>query len=229
MTSGIIRSLMLKFDSRLISPPAWFTIALFCVLASEPAHAQTNDTNDTDLLAGKAPVSSKGISRADQLTDGRVAHEGDFWLTDITTRFNDEHAYAIFDLGGPQPIRCVFLQGDNNDFYQVDGSVNGDKFFPMYIGAPTDGPGLRLRAAKIVATARFVRVHAHGGDGSYSLAEVNVLRRCPTPWPPDLARLSGTEIVDNLYAWIGVVGAIAVAAFLFFRGQRRKSAAPEAP
>lgn len=204
-------------------------MALFCVLPSERLYAQTDNMDNLDLLAGKAPVSSKGVIRAEQLTDGRVAVEGDFWLTNITTSFKDEHAYAIFDLGGPQPIRCVFLQGDNNDFYQVDGSVNGDKFFPMYMGPPVDGPGLRLRFAKIVATARFVRVHAHGGDGSYSLAEVNLLRRCPTPWPPDPPRISGTEIVDNLYAWIGVIGAMAIAAFLFARAQRRKSAAPEAP
>lgn len=219
---------MLKFDSRLSSPPAWFTYALFCVVAVAPVYAQTDNMDNLDLLAGKAPVSSKGVSRAEQLTDGRVANEGDFWLTDITAGLQDEHSYAIFDLGGPQPIRCVFLQGDNNDVYQVDGSVNGDKFFPMYIGPPVDGPGLRLRTEKIVATARFVRVHAHGGDGSYSLAEINLKRRCPTPWPPELARISGTEIVDNLYAWVGVFGAMAVAAFLFVRGQRRKSAAAKA-
>lgn len=215
---------MQKFGLQLFSLLAWLTIAP-CVFASEDAQAQTDDIH---LLAGKAPVSTKGLSRAEQLTDGRVAHEGDFWLTDITTRFSDEDAYAIFDLGGPQSIRCVFLQGDNNDFYQVDGSVNGDKFFPMYIGAPSDGPGLRLRVAKIVATARFVRVHAHGGDGSYSLAEINLLRHCPTPWPPDLARVWGTEIVDNLYAWIGVFGAVAIAAFLVLWTRRRKPAAPEA-
>jgi len=213
---------MLKFGSRITLLPAHLLLATalcFLTLSALPALAEEGPA---ELLAGKAPVASAGVSHAKQLTDGRVANEGDFWLTNITTRFRDKDAYAIYDLGGPQPIRCVYLQGDNNDFYQVDGSVNGDKFFPMYIGAPASGPGMRMRSGKIVATARFIRVHAHGGDGSYALSELGVLRSCPTPWPPDLVRMQSIQLTQSIKERVGLLAVLSIAFVLFVLGRANR-------
>jgi hypothetical protein len=166
------------------------------------------DEGPQNLLMGKTPVVSQGISDSRLLTDSLFSLDGDFWLTDISSRFRDESAYAIYDLGGPQPIRCVFLQGDNNDFYQIDGSINGDHFFPMYVGPPLDGPGMRTRTDKIVATARYIRITAHGGDGLYALSEVGLLNVCPIAWPPAFHRVEGTPVEDNRFAWIVLVSVL---------------------
>ncbi|MDX2020641.1 MAG: discoidin domain-containing protein [Deltaproteobacteria bacterium] len=179
------------------------------------------DEGVKSLLVGKTPVASSGISDATALTDQRLSTEGDFWLTDVTTRFRDKNAYAIYDLGGPQPIRCVFLQGDNNDFYQIDGSINGDHFFPMFVGPPAMGPGMRTRVAKIVATARFVRVWAHGGDGSYALSEVGLLNACPNPWPQEFHRVDGIPLDQSVKVRLGWVAVAALAFVVLLMGRAK--------
>jgi hypothetical protein len=213
-----------RLKSRLVVT-AWL-VALACVFIAFSAKKALAEEGPEELIGGKEPIASQGVKRIKELTDGRVATEGDFWLTNLTTVFANDKAYAIYDLGGPQPIRCIFLQGDNNDSYQVDGSINGDKFFPMYIGMPTEGAGMRQRFERIVATARFVRVHAHGGDGSYSLSELSVLRHCPSPWPPQPARTQGIEITDNLMSWL-VVGAILVTAVVGLVTATRRGKPPQ--
>lgn len=200
------------------SLPASVWLLSLCLLLGPSAQA---DEGTKSLLVGKTPVASQGISDPRSLTDQRLSTEGDFWLTDITTRFRDKSAYAIYDLGGPQPIRCVFLQGDNNDFYQIDGSINGDHFFPMYVGPPSAGPGMRTRTAKIVATARYVRISAHGGDGSYALSEVGLLNVCPTPWPQEFHRVDGVPLEQSVKVRVGWLAVAALAFIVLLLGRTK--------
>lgn len=174
---------------------SWIRAAVIAgiVLAAGSGEAQVETGN---LLQGKQPVASAGVVGASQLTNEVAVAEGEFWLTEHSARLRDSNAFAIYDLGGPRPIRCAFLQGDNNDSYHVEGSINGDKFFPMFVAAGVPGSGMRTRTLKLVATARFVRVQARGGDGAYSVSEMGLYDVCPTPWPSELKRVGGTAVHD---------------------------------
>lgn len=175
----------------------------------------------TSLLANKTPVAARGVAGAERLTDGRLAPEGDFWLTTQTARLRDKDAYAIFDLGGVQPIRCAFLQGDDNDTYDVSGSVNGDNFFPMFVAPPVGRSGLRLRTLKLVATARFIRLQARGGDGAYAVSELGIFDACPETWPPEFTRVQGAPVAQSFESkltWFTLTG---LAFILMFLGRAR--------
>ncbi len=198
----------------------WIRAALvaFTVLTTGAVQAQVQTGN---LLRGKQPVASAGVVGASQLTNGVAVAEGEFWLTQHSARLRNRDAYAIYDLGGPRPIRCAFLQGDNDDSYHVEGSINGDKFFPMFVAAGVPGAGMRTRTLKLVATARFVRVQARGGDGSYSVSEMGIYDVCPTPWPNELQRESGTAVHDVIASMALWFTAATVLLIFVFSSRRR--------
>jgi hypothetical protein len=128
-----------------------------------------------NLLAGRAPVRSRGVVGAGRLSDGRAAREGDFWKTELTTRFASEDAYLVYDLGARQPIAAAWLQGDNNDRYELAVSDDGQSFSPAWRAEPQPGTGLRERhTAELQAAGRYLRVSAVGGDGAFALSELQV-------------------------------------------------------
>lgn len=187
-----------------------------CGVLPLEARAETSG-QDGNLLAGLTPIARQGVTSPARLTDGRAADEGAFWLTDLTTRFRSKDAFATFDLGTPSPIRCAYLQGDNNDVYEVSGSMNGDDYFPLFVAPAVNAVGLRDRTLKLSATAQFVRIRAYGGDGSYSLSELALYKTCPEPWPPEVHRVEGTALADTVKTrvhWVAVAGVLFVLFFL---------------
>ena len=141
-----------------------------------------------DLLAGATPTTSRGVSHAARMTDGIIAVEGDFWRTDLTGVIAGG-GFAVWDLGRVQEIHCGVLQGDNNDTYELTGSEDGATFTPLWSGVPIGKPGMQLRLDQhIDKKARYVRLTARGGDGSYSVGELALYSQCPSDWPPRLVR-----------------------------------------
>ncbi|MBC8132792.1 MAG: discoidin domain-containing protein, partial [Deltaproteobacteria bacterium] len=118
---------------------------------------------DGDLLAGMTPSQSHGVSQAARMTDGMIASEGDFWRTNMTSVVAGDGA-AVWDLGSVQDIHCGALQGDNNDLYELAGSIDGTNFTPLWTAGPTGTPGMQLRLEQhIDKQARYVRLTARGG------------------------------------------------------------------
>jgi hypothetical protein len=128
-----------------------------------------------DLLAGMHPAAAPGVSAPELLTDGRAAPEGDDWAAPTAARFSGPDARVDYDLGRPQHIQGAYLQGDNNDEYVLSGSDDGVAFREIWVAPPVPEPGLRSRASGALdARARFVRLEARGGDGHYSVAELQL-------------------------------------------------------
>lgn len=207
-----------------LSKPAIALVAsaiILMALANVGAAAEDAAPRPENLLLGKKPVATRGVAGEGRLADGLAVDEGSFWLTERAARLRDRQAYAIFDLGGPLPIRCAYVQGDNNDTYEIAGSVNGDNFFPMFVAPPASGPGMRTRTLKLVATARYVRLQARGGDGSYAVSELGLFSECPQPWPSELHRVTGSPIGESAKAkltWFTIAGAVFI---LFFLGSSK--------
>jgi hypothetical protein len=146
------------------------------------AHAQDG------LLRGRAPSGSAGVTNPERLTDGVASRQGAFWLTDLASQLKDRRAFVEWDLGSVQPIRCLFLQGDNNDVYHLLRSEDGQNYLPLWEAGPEGKPGMRTRLGQVDARARFIRLEASGGDGSYSVDELAAWAECPAKWPPAIAR-----------------------------------------
>lgn len=184
---------------------------------SSPAHAAPAEA--PNLLAGKPVTGSDGVSNAARLTDGQAPDEGAFWLTDVTARLRSPGAHVTWDLGRTETIRCAQLQGDNNDFYHLLGSIDGERFYPIWTATPVDGAGMRHRHGRIVANARWVRLHARGGDGMYSVGELALFERCPDPFPAEPRRVAGEPAVPAARRTL-LLFALALGGFILLHDRR---------
>ena len=174
------------------------------------------------LIAGKAPLRSEGVKNVGRLTDGVYSNEGDEWLTDVTARFLSARAFVEYDLGGERPLRCALAQADNNDVYNLSGSLDGQTWQPLWRVGADAAAGMRLRHQKLDATARYVRLSATGGDALYSVSEIALYSECPSIWPPsELIRTRGVAVVDTVITKVVIFGIF----FAFFLLVHRRSAA----
>lgn len=158
---------------------------LLGLLGTLPAKAQEGVCPEGNLLAQKAPMSQPGVAHASRVTDGVMPGEGEFWESELTAVLADPKSHLVYDLGAVTGITAVDLQGDNNDQYIVEVSEDGERFAPLWIGEPVGGEGMRRRSARgLSGRGRYVRVRAQGGDGYYSLGEVQAFCETPADWPP---------------------------------------------
>jgi hypothetical protein len=137
-------------------------ICALLVLLSAPAWA-------TDVLRDQVPL--RGGAPA--LTDGQVAFDGAGWLdpTAVPLAANGE---VVWDLGAPTSLDGAAIQADNNDDYLVDLSDDGVSWRPWWHSGAVDGPGLQTRSGDVTGLGRYVRLRAIGGDGRYSVSELEV-------------------------------------------------------
>ena len=172
-----------------------------------------------NLLAQHRPSDVSGVTNTARLADGVAAHEGSFWLTGITARFRDTDSSVTWDLGATRPVRCVLVQGDNNDTYDLLGSEDGKSFRSLWQGGPASGAGMRMRSASIQASARYLRLTARGGDGSYSVGEVAAFSDCPAGFPAvSLGRARGVPLTETVRTSLWVFAALSM---VFLLGHRR--------
>jgi hypothetical protein len=116
-----------------------------------------------------------------------MAGEGDPWQSDLTSVIAGPQSHVIYDLGATTRVTAVDLQGDNNDDYIIELSDDGASFTPLWIADPVSGPGMRRRGTRgLRGQGRYVRASARGGDGYYSLGEVQVFCETPSAWPPSI-------------------------------------------
>jgi len=93
------------------------------------------------------------------------------------------------DLGAPRTIGAMLVQADGDDDYAVSGSIDGVSWDELSQARATGGGGMRSRALRLPAqpSARYLRISASGGDGSFSISEVAAW--CVLPGPPSAAEL----------------------------------------
>lgn len=160
-------------------------LCLVCLAGAVPAAAQQVECPSGNLLAGKSPIARPGVTHASRVTDGVMAAEGDLWQSELTAVLAEPKSYLVYDLGAVTGVTAVDLQGDNNDQYIVDVSEDAEGFTPLWVGEPVGGEGMRRRSARgLQGEGRYVRLRAQGGDGYYSLGEVQIFCQTPSEWPP---------------------------------------------
>jgi hypothetical protein len=182
-------------------------IAAALAVTARPARA------DESLLAGKRPSSASGVGNVRALTDGVGAYEGEEWNTSVAAIFSSDRSYVEFDLGRSVPIAAAYLQGDNNDEYQLAISEDHANWVPLWAAGPRPEAGLRERwSDQLSGHGRWVRLTVRGGDSAYSVSEVQLFEQRPAVMPPPLHRAAGESQAARIRSSLLYV----VAAFAFF-------------
>ncbi|HEX6274590.1 MAG TPA: discoidin domain-containing protein [Polyangiaceae bacterium] len=195
----------------------WAWVVLASLGWAVPAEASAKN-----LLDGLSPARLESVRNADALTDGVQAPKGHGWNTELSTILKSRASHVDFDLGGAKPIDSAYLQGDNNDTYVLSASDDGKNFREIWQALPDDKPGMRQRSTSGLATqARYLRLTARGGDGSYAVTELQVFSAKPKPFPPRIPSREGTVAPARLRNSLLTFG-MALAAFALFayRGAR---------
>lgn len=179
-----------------------------------------------DYLAGKRPSRAVGMANTERMTDALIAIDGDNWQTDITTAFG-KNGEATWDLGESVPIVCAYLQGDNNDTYYLEGSDDGQSWSPVWTVPPLVTPGMQGRSATSLAVkARYVKLHATGGDSLYSVSEVALYGKCdPKAFPAHFEQRNGVA-PSTRGTWALPLIAAALLVIFYGRRPRREETAP---
>ena len=163
-----------------------------------------------NLLDHKLPIHVEGITDPDRMTDGVAAPEGDEWKSTRTSVLS-ANGFAIWDLGEEKAIRAALLQGDNNDDYLLEGSIDNQNWTALWRVHTVGEPGLRLRTIRTLESpVRYVRLSARGGDGSYSVSELELHSSPDTLVDNTLNRKRGRSSDDPpIVLWIATVALIA--------------------
>ncbi len=183
-----------------------------------------------NLLVNAQVKRADGVTRTEILKDGWATWEGDNWDTPDTALVG-KAAVLELDLGEVVPIAAARLQADNNDDYVLWGSEDGNSFTVLWRAPPDPLAGMRTRVTKkLKGRARYLRLTADGGDGLYSVGELQVfaapddltddsVKKKPRPPPPPRP----PPVLDR--SWF-VLLALVILLALFFTRQLPRDAAP---
>jgi spermidine synthase len=144
-----------------------------------------------DRLSGRTPSEHENaVGDLKRVTDSEIGAEGVDWDAPAAVTFMGSGSLT-YDLGQPEAISAVYLQADANDTYRVAGSIDGKpgtfRAIKEIPSAFDRGHGLRFRAVEFEpVTVRYVRVSTGVGDGAFSISELAVYCKTPTPFPPAL-------------------------------------------
>lgn len=148
-------------------------------------------TTNESLLHGMSPSQAQDVKRADVLTDGIRPRTGDAWSTDLTAIFKGRSS-ILYDLGESKDIRAAYLIGDGNDDYVLTVSEDGTSFEPLWKAGPASGGGMQPRSATdLSGRGRYVRIAGRGGDGLFSIGEVQLFDKVPSEIPAGTVVRSG--------------------------------------
>lgn len=198
-----------------LSPPLWRALSLLLVTVSllltgcEPTSA--------GLLSGKRATSSKDVERASRVTDGAAAANGDEWDSHLTALFKGPDAQVVYDLGAPTVVRSGWILADNDDTYEIALSDDGSVFESVWEAQGVRGNGLRARSGTFEGKGRYVRLRARGGDGNYSVSELQLYAEPSVQGPIGLKRAAGRGLDELARTSTLHVGLALLAVALFAR------------
>jgi hypothetical protein len=136
------------------------------------------------------------------LTDGLFVPAGTFWQSG-TVWWSGTSTVLQIDLGGTVEVVGAVLQADNNDTYRMwYRDLTTGSYLELWTAGPVGGAGMRTRPNQSNNGEIFylgnsvltdsIRVGAIGGDGAYSLSEVQAWGVIPAPGAVALFGLAGT-------------------------------------
>ncbi len=174
--------------------------------------------DDLALLAGRAPSVITHAKHAERVTDGNIAPRGSDWLSDLTSVIESGGGLE-WDLGSPQQLAAAWLEGDNNDYYALLGSLDRRSWTTIWEAEPVESAGLQIRSTRALdARARYVRLEPRGGDGNYSVAELALYRSTTAAFPNEaLAKQpTNTDLQARELRWGVALAALLAALGLAF-------------
>jgi hypothetical protein len=175
-----------------------------------------------NLLRGAVPDAAGTSGFVGRTTDDILAEEGTFWSAPDAIVL-PVAAKLGFDMGAVRELRGFVVQGDNNDEYVVEGSVDGLNYKPVWVAPATFvGMGLRTRSTLIepAIQARYLRITGRGGDNFFSVSEVRAYCKLPAVFPPALRmppKKYGWDAIDN-DGMVIVKGVVALIAAIWLAG-----------
>jgi hypothetical protein len=189
------------------------------VTASTQPGCTVQDLVATGMVSGTL---LDGLPRVVQ--DSQLASEGTVWNAGSAVQLrgpvgDKPGGELVIDLHEERELAFFVLQGDNNDYYSIEGSADGISYTPVWTAEPVmTGMGLRTRSGSLPKPvhARFLRVRGSGGDGYYSVSELRASCKQPTVWPPALIvppKQYGWHAIDNdvmveIKSWAAVIGTL---------------------
>jgi hypothetical protein len=203
-------------------PSAMTFVLLALILTVEDGGSPTQQSSAPatrpSLLRAARLQRSDGAPNAGLLQDGVASTDGDVWNSPRAVILSPAGVIE-WDLGRTEIVAALRIQADNNDRYLVWGSLDGTRWYPIWVANAVELPGIQTRTSpELSAQARFLRLTAEGGDAMYSISELEVfdsatalagaqLERIapPPPPPPPPAPPFDTGFV----VVFGVAGAIA--------------------
>jgi hypothetical protein len=172
-----------------------------------------------DLLFGKRPLKTDAHRRVEALTDGRRGREGDSWKSLATVPLAGRDTYVTYDLGQVTPIAAAWLQGDNNDTYEVEISSDGEHYSSLWVAGVVHQGGLRTRTTTdLHASGRYVRLHPRGGDGFFGVTELELFSNVPTDFPGKVPEIRSGSLDAHFRDATVLFGLALMAPLLLFRG-----------
>ncbi len=200
-----------------------FLLCAFAALHPLDARAEGN------LLTGRSPSRSQGVSNVKVLTDGIRAAEGEDWQSTAAAVFESDRAFVEYDLGSSVNIVAGYLQGDNNDEYSIGISEDRAEFKPLWAAGPREGAGLRERWSDALSgKGRYVRLSVRGGDRAYSSTELQLFSEKPSTLPPQLPRAGGESQAGRVRSLL-LYFVLAFGVMLFSTHSRHKAGRLLAP
>ena len=149
-----------------------------------------------NLLDGARTQALEAEGDSQKAVDGEFAPEGSLPGLDSGVLAYQPSAFLVVDLGAQRTINAFALQASQNDFYSVEGSVDGTQWFGFWRASPVDsGKGLRTRSARLPrpGDARYLRVRGEGGDRNYAISELRAYCQVPKVWPPSVVTMNEAE------------------------------------
>lgn len=199
--------------------PVWVWSVLLCLVFGSACHRTRDVSEGRNLLLGKKPMSSSGVSAVGRVTDGVAALNGDDWETDLNAQLRDEEASLTYDLGAVVTLRGIWFEADHNDDYRFQISEDGVVFEQLWDATGVRAAGMQDRFTdKLEVTGRYLRIQPLAGDGRYALAELAAFSELPKVFPPDPPRQRGTSL-ETLVRTRVILFAVAAVAFLLFSFQ----------
>ena len=142
-----------------------------------------------NLLLGRRVQGSGLAGTPSVVTSGRLRPEGEVGSPAHTAILESPESHLYVDLGLTREIRGLVVQFDADDVYLIERSTDGQHWSGLLrIEAGLAGAGLRTRYAVLPTPlpAKFLLVHAEGGDGRFFVSQLQAYSRLPSPWPPEL-------------------------------------------
>lgn len=150
------------------------TSVLLLLLAAD-AGPLVSSAPSLNLLREARVTRAEGAPNAALLADGVASTDNDSWDNPRAAQLA-KGGVIEWELVQISPVRNLHIQADNNDRYTVSGSTDGVNWFVLWIAGPVDLPGVQTRTSPELQglPVRFVRLTADGGDGMYSITELEV-------------------------------------------------------